>query len=242
MLRSAGVAILVAAASAGSGMGQQPGGELPPVRVLGSVHLVGALPVGEFADYIDGGGGLAIDVAVPVQAGSLFSLRGELGWLLYGAETMKVCFQSTGCRVTLDLTTTNNIFFLNAGPQLTAPAGPLRPYLNAAAGFAYFATTSSVRGDDSGETFASDTNFDDFTLAWGAGGGLLIPLARGRTPVMIDLGAQYHGNGYVEYLTEGDIHEQPSGPPLLDPKRSEANFVTIRLGVTIGFRPGRPQR
>ena len=211
---------------------------LPPVRGLGGIQLLGAAPVGEFADYIDGGFGLGLNVEWPVAAESWLSLRGDLGWLLYGEETKKVCFESTGCRVTLDLTTTNNIFFLNAGPQLGAPSGPIRPYVNASGGLAYFATTSSVKGDDSADSFASDTNFDDFTLAWGAGGGLLIPVSHGRTPVMIDIGAQYHGNGSVEYLKKGDIIENPSGPPTLKVTRSDANFVSFRLGVTIGFRPG----
>jgi len=212
---------------------------LGPVRLQGGVHLMGAMPVGEFNDYIDGGAGLGVDVEWPVQPGSWLSLRGDLGWILYGEETTEVCFQSTGCLITLDLTTTNNIFFLGLGPQLGPPTGRIRPYVNATGGFAYFATTSSVKGDNNSEAFASDTNFDDFTLAWGAGGGIMIPVSSGRTPVMIDIGAQYHGNGTVEYLTEGDIEPNPQGgPPILDPTRSDANFVTFRLGVTIGFRPG----
>lgn len=238
-LRTAGMAILVAGALAAPAGAQQPDEPLRPVLAYGGVHFLGAAPVGEFADYIGGGFGLGFDVEWPVQPASWLSLRGDLGWLLYGHETKEVCFESTGCRVTLDLTTTNNIFFLNLGPQLGAPTGSVRPYVNASAGFAYFATTSSVKGDDSSENFASDTNFDDITMAWGAGGGFLIPVARGRTPVMIDLGVQYHGNGRVEYLTEGDIIENPGGgPPTLNVTRSAADFVTFRLGVTIGFRPG----
>jgi hypothetical protein len=237
-LRVAGLALFVACALAAPAAGQRPDETLRPVRAYGGIQLLGAVPVGEFSDYIDGGGGLGLNLEWPIRAGGVLSLRGDIGWLLYGEETTEVCFQSTNCRVTLDLTTTNNIFFLNIGPQLGAPSGPVRPYFNASAGMAYFATTSSVKGDDSSENFASDTNFDDFTMSWGAGGGLRIPVSRGRTPVMIDLGAQYHGNGYVEYLTEGNIIDHPGGPPTFDVTRSAADFVSIRLGVSIGFRPG----
>lgn len=233
--RGAGLALALAAAP----LGAQETPELRPARFQAGVHLIGAAAVGEFADYIDAGVGLGADFEWPVQPDSWLALRADLGWMLYGSETTEVCFQSTGCLVTLELSTTNNIFFLGAGPQLGPPTGTIRPYLNATGGLAYFATTSSVRGDDSNENFASDTNFDDITLAWTAGGGLMIQVARGRTPVAIDLGAAYHGNGAVEYLTEGDIspNPQPGQPPILDVNRSDANFVSFRLGVTVGFRP-----
>ncbi|HSJ14700.1 MAG TPA: outer membrane beta-barrel protein [Longimicrobiales bacterium] len=214
-------------------------GEQRPVRVMGGLQLVGAVSTGEFADYVDGGFGAGANIVWPVQAESWFALRGDIGWIVYGSDTKRVCFQSTGCFVTLRLTTTNSILYVNAGPQLMAPRGAVRPYVNANAGFAYFSTTSSVKGDNDSDSFASDTNFDDFTFAWGAGGGFLVPLSSGRTPISLDLGAAYHANGSVEYLTEGDIEENPQGgSPIITPTRSEANFVSIRLGVTIGFRPG----
>jgi hypothetical protein len=213
--------------------------EQRPVKAMVGLQVVGAASVGEFADYVDGGIGLAANLVWPVRAEHPFAVRADVGWIVYGSDTRRVCFQSTDCFVSLDLTTTNSILFVNAGPQLMLQHGPVRPYLNANAGFAYFSTTSSVKGDDDGDAFASDTNFDDFTFAWGGGGGVLIPLSSGRTPVALDLGATYHHNGTVEYLTEGDIEANPDGgPPIITPTRSEANFVAIRLGVSIGIRPG----
>lgn len=238
---SMAVAALAAASSpAGAQMVEAP---LKPVVVHGGLHLVGALPTGEFKDYIDGGIGVGFDVVWPVQREHWFALRADVGWVVYGSESKEVCFGGgVGCRVRLDLTTTNSILYVNAGPQLMMQRGPIRPYINAAGGFSYFSTTSSVKGNNNGEDFASDTNFDDVTMAWTAGGGVLIPVSSGRTPIAINLGAQYHANGSVEYLKEGDIKDNSDGSISFDPTRSEANFVALRLGVSIGIRPGPQSR
>jgi hypothetical protein len=147
-----------------------------------------------------------------------------------------------GCRILLDLTTTNSIAYLNIGPQLMLPDGPVRPYVNAAIGGSYFGTSSSVSGTDGNDDdFASTTNFDDITFAWAGGGGILISLSRGRTPVMLDLGMRYHGNGEVEYLKKGDITDNPDGTITVSPTRSEANLLTFQLGVQIGVSRGSSQ-
>ena len=78
----------------------------------------------------------------------------------------------------------------------------------------------------------STTNYDDTTFAWSAGAGLLIPVSRS---VAIDVGVQYVGNGTVRYLAEGDLLPSPGGaPPVIVPRKTEANLVTITLGVTFG--------
>ncbi|HEX2166774.1 MAG TPA: hypothetical protein VHG09_06000, partial [Longimicrobiales bacterium] len=172
-----------------------------------------ARPVGEFRDYVKHGGGINVNFALPIPRGGAFSLRADGGFIVYGSETREVCFsQTVGCRILLELTTTNSIGYLNIGPQLMLPHGPVRPYVNAAIGGAYFGTSSSVSGTDANEEdFASTTNFDDITFAWTGGGGLLISLSGGRTPVLLDLGVRYHGNGEVEYLKKGDITDNPDG-------------------------------
>lgn len=195
-----------------------------------------ARPVGEFSDYVEHGGGLDLHLAWPITAGNPLALRLGGGFVVYGRETREVCFSATvGCRILLDLSTTNSIAYGNIGPQLMLPYGPVRPYINGTIGFSYFATTSSVDGvDGNDDDFASTTNFDDITFGWGSGAGLLIRLSSGRTPVLLDLGARYHGNGEVEYLKRGDIIDNPDGTITITPTRSEANLLTFQLGVVIG--------
>lgn len=208
----------------------------PPVVYVGG-HGQYARPVGEFGDHVKHGGGLGAHLVWPVQRGGAFALRVDGGFLIYGSETRRVCFSGTvGCRIELDLTTTNTIAHGHIGPQLMMQSGPVRPYANAGIGFSYFATTSQVEGTNNNDAIASTTNFDDITLAWTSGGGLLIPLSSGRTPVMLDLGARYHGNGEVEYLKKGDITDNPDGSITLNPTRSDANLITFQIGVSVGIR------
>jgi opacity protein-like surface antigen len=239
-------AMAVALAAAAPVRGQQapapPAAELQPPVVWVGGHMQYARPVGEFRDYVEHGFGVDLHVVWPVGPESALALRGDGGFLVYGSETKRVCFSGTvGCRVLLDLTTTNTIAYLNVGPQLMLHSGPVRPYANAGVGFSYFATTSQVEGTGSQETVASTTNFDDITLAWTVGSGAAIPLSSGATPVSLDLGVRYHGNGEVEYLKKGDITDHPDGSITISPTRSAANLLTFQIGITAGLRRSRPQ-
>jgi hypothetical protein len=213
---------------------------LRPAAAYFGIQPLYARPVGEFRDYVEHGGGLGLNVVWPVRVESPLALRADGGFIVYGSETRSLCFPGS-CRVEVDITTTNSIAFLNVGPQLMLPEGTFRPYVNAGAGFSYFNTTSSIKGsDNNNDPFASTNNFDDITFSWAGGGGLLISLSSGHTPILLDLSARYHGNGNAEYLKKGDIIDNPDGSITLTPTRSEANLMTFQVGVSIGARA--PQR
>jgi hypothetical protein len=137
--------------------------------------------------------------------------------------------------VNVDVNTDHDILFAGVGPQISVPAGFFRPYINATAGVSYFFTHSSVSGDNSGENLFDTTNHDDAVFALTGGGGFLIPLSMRRTPVLLDVGATYHRNGEATYLRKGSIVDNPDGSITISPIRSEANFMTYRIGVSIGF-------
>jgi hypothetical protein len=75
-----------------------------------------------------------------------------------------------------------------------------------------------------------------FTTFWG--GGLYIPIrSRGPNPISLDISAQAHANNDVQYLTKNSITiTSSSTPPVITPVRSAADFVTFRLGVSVGIR------
>ncbi len=200
-----------------------------------------AQPVGVFADVIDTGWGLGGHLALFGGDGP-WSLRLDAGFVEYGRVTQRVCLSPTvGCRIQVDLVTSNNIVPVSIGPQLMLPRAPVRPYVTAGVGFSWFSTESRVEDVDGfSQGVFSTNNFSDLTLAASVAGGVTIRLTRGRTPVSLDLGARYHRNGEAEYLTEDDIVDEPDGSITVLPNRSEANLVTFHLGVSVGIPMGDP--
>ena len=207
-------------------------------RVSLGINFLAAEPTGEFADFIDAGFGAEFMARVPLDPRGLLSLRGDLGFLIYGHESKRVCLEGVGCRIEARLNTSNNIFFGGIGPELGLPLGWARPYVNAFMGFSYFATTSSLEDLWGGEDFLDTQNFGDGTFSWGLGWGMEVDVSRGRVPIAINLGARYQENGVMEYLTEGDIVDHADGSVTLYPNISEANLISYRFGVTIGIPRG----
>jgi opacity protein-like surface antigen len=209
-------------------------------RFQGGLSFTAAQPLGAFHQYVDDGIGVGGHALYRVDREGAFALRLDGGYVNYGRETVQLPLSSRpgGGRVGLDVTTTNNIFWLGVGPHLMMPRGPVRPYVNATAGLSYFATLSSVKGRSDGDSFANDTNFDDTRFSWGGGAGVLVPVHRSaRTLAFLDIGARYHNNGSdVRYLREGGVRDLPDGSIQLNPIRSRADLVTWHIGVSVGVR------
>ena len=159
-------------------------------------------------------------------------LRFGSSFLIYGHERFTTQLLPATRRVLVDVNTDNLIAAFGLGPQITFRRGSVRPPAYRTAGLAYFATVSSLDGVDGGPDFAHTTNFDDITYSLSGGGGLLLALSR---KVALDFSAQWTLNGEVDYLTEGDIVENRDGSITMFPVRSEANLMTFRIGLAIGF-------
>ena len=217
-----------------------PVADAPPPPEYGPAHVIGfggvgldlALPTGDFRHYVTVGGGFDGFFALKLVPSGALSLRLDLTVLLYGSETRRYPLVPL---IDVDVTTSNTILGMNIGPQFVATSGRIRPYAMGGIGFAYFNTSSSVSGSDNSEPFANSTNFGDGTFAIRAGGGLWIQVGHGRTPVWIDLGAQYLWNGKVSYLRPGSID---LGPPVVyHPIRSETHLWMIHAGVSAPIAP-----
>jgi hypothetical protein len=164
-------------------------------------------------------------------------LRVDASLLNYGHERQRVLLSPTiGGRIAVDLTTDNNIAFVGAGPQLGLPTGAVRPYVNGFVGVSYIFTESHVGGSSSGESFASTTNYDDASFAYGGGAGVYVPLGHRRNPISLDAGVTYRHNGAAQYLRRGDIVDNADGSISVYPVYSETNLLTFHLGATIGLR------
>jgi hypothetical protein len=207
--------------------------EVMPSKLFGG-GLTLAVPVGEFDRFVDVGGGLNGFAVINFDRDGYVGIRFDGAILWYGNENWTAPLSPTIPWVLVDVNTDNFITSFGLGPQFTLGRGPIRPYAYGTVGFSYFATVTSARGTANIDPFASSTNFDDVTFALAAGGGLLLQLSRGRTPVSLDLNVYTLQNGQTEYLREGSIRDNRDGTISVIPIRSEANLVGFRLGVAVG--------
>ena len=204
-------------------------------EVFGYLDL--AIPIGDFSTYVDNlGGGAGFGGVLFLGESRLAGLRAEGNFVIYGAERRTVPFSNTVSFVDVEQETTNGIVSAGLGPQIYMGSGPIRPFIYGTVGFSYFVTSTSVSGMYEDEPIASTTNHSDFRLAFTGGGGLSVLLRGGRNPLSLDLSASYKHNGLTEYLANGDdnLIRLRGGRWEADPIVSEANLMTIRVGISAG--------
>ena len=206
-------------------------------RAYLDLNLMGANPVGEFGQFVPGGFGGEAGFRVRLGDRSPAFLRVDGGFMVYGFERFDVCLPSPiGCRVGADVTTTNSVGFLGVGPEIAA-SGRVAPYVFGTAGLSYFSTQSSLDDEWSGESYFNTRHYADLVAGLRVGGGVRVALG-GPGAVLLDVGAAYHRNGVATYLREGDLVDNPDGSVTLFPNRTEANFMTFRLGISIPLGGG----
>lgn len=196
-------------------------------------------PTGDFKQNVSQAGGAQAHLRVRLDQTGVVSLRAQAGWLNYGHESKRLCLAATpGCSVEVNVNTVNGILFVGVGPELAYHIGRLRAYGHGLVGASRFATVSAIGGGILPDLVAGDENFTDSGFAWSTGAGLELPIG-GR--IALDLGIAYQGHGDREYLTEGGITDNANGTLVFGPKRSTADLLTFRFGVTtsLGWRSGK---
>jgi opacity protein-like surface antigen len=207
--------------------------ESPPrARPAVSISLAATRPLGELGHNIGSGYGAAAAFLLPITRSGSLSLRADVGASQYGSESRRTAFsESVGDRVEVKVRTTNNYVPASIGLQLTLPAGPVLPYVNAGVGMHAFYTESSVGPTAWGESLVSTVNHSDVTAAWTLGGGLYIPVHVGRVRAALDLSAQYVQGGRARYLAPGSITDLPGGHISVTPMESGTRLVAVRVGA-----------
>jgi opacity protein-like surface antigen len=211
--------------------------EVPPegrIRALGGINLQLGVPEGEFANFVETGYGVGGNLTLFIDHQSRVGIRLFGSWLQYGRTTERVPFPGLP-GISVDLTTSNNIYSFGVGPEFHLSTGGIRPYIQGAIGLSNFATATSAEGSDNTNPFARTTNFNDWTVALYGGGGLQFQVSHGRNPVFIDGGARYQSHGRTRYLREGSLQQAPGGGVTIDPIESKTDLLIIHLGVQVGI-------
>jgi hypothetical protein len=208
-------------------------GSRAPVAYIDFAGLV-SNAVGEFGNLVGAGGGGNLSAKVfPLEDSRNFGLRADLGWVIYGLESVPTCI-SDPCRVQTDIKTSNNIFYFGLGPEVVLIRGRFEPYVYGTLGTSVFNTGSTLQGEyfAGAETNFNTTHLNDWTFAWRAGGGIRYGIWEDFS---LDFGVEHHGNGVVDYLAKGDVIDNPDSTVSINARRSEANLLTFRLGVSLGL-------
>jgi hypothetical protein len=212
------------------------------VRPQGSISFLVGVPQGEFRDNVSNPG-FGLDVFGGLGFGRAPVVIGlDVGFLIYGRERRSEPFSNTIPDVTVEVETTNNILQTHFVLRLQPPEGAIRPHADALIGFKYLFTQTRIESERFGdnESIASSTNFDDFALSYGIGGGLTIDLYRPQgedkevQSVGLQLGVQYLLGSEADYLRKGSIRRE-GGSIEFDVERSRTTFLEPYLGVAVQF-------
>jgi len=217
-------------------------------KANGSIDLAFGIPQNEFKDNLDRiGFGLSGHLAyLPNQN---LGIGGALGFMSYGSEKRKEPFSTTIPDVTVDVTTSHNFMFGHVMVQPMLNLGIVKPYIEGRFGFNYLWTDTKIENEDSDdEPIASSTNFEDFTISYGGGAGLMILVWDNTSKssrntnnnsdagrIYIDLKGLYLLGGEAEYLKEGSIHSDGGTEVLYDVSKSTTDLLTINIGVAFEF-------
>jgi hypothetical protein len=173
---------------------------------------------------------------------SPFSLGLNLEYMNYGSETRTGPLSEDIPDVWVDVTTRNSIFSAAAVLRLSPTEGPFRPYVEGLVGFNYLFTYTSLRDADCcGEDIATTTNFDDWTLTYGAGAGVILRALdvrsrQGRSvfSLHLEIGLRYLKGGTAEYLRERSILND-NGSLSYTPLISTTDLVKSHFGIVFRF-------
>jgi hypothetical protein len=203
-----------------------------PAGSFGALNLQLGFPQGEFSEFVGTGVGVGGHLTFLPDPARRIGIRLYGSWIQYGRTSERIPFPGLP-GIFVDLTTSNDIYSFGVGPEFHLATGPFRPHLYGTFGASNFATVTSAEGSNNANPFASSTNFNDWTWALTAGGGIMYQLSHGRTPVFLDGGLRYQTHGRTRYLREGSLDTDSGGNVIISPVESETNLLVAHIGVQI---------
>jgi hypothetical protein len=201
---------------------------------VGAYFMI-VVPRGEFSENVTNNGYGAGGQFLIRLGPSPFLAGGDFGAVVYGSESRREPISTTIPNLQVRVSTSNNIFLGHFVLRAQPRSGLVRPYFDGLIGLKYLFTSTSISDLSDGETFASSTDLSDTTLSYGFGGGLQIPLHKGREArILLDTNVRYLRGGRAEYLRKGSIREE-NGQVFFDVFSSRTDVLAVQIGVTFRF-------
>lgn len=212
----------------------------------GSIDFNIGAPQADFNDQLD-----RVGVGIGFTAGyqfreSPFMLGFDFGFMNFGVDRRDEPLSSTIPDLTVRVENSYNLVNGNIVLRAMTQEATVRPYLEGLVGFNYFYTQTTIRERGfAEEEVLRDTNFDDFALNYGFGGGAMFRVWRNRDSsndaeanliqsVYINLSSRYLFGNEAEYLKEGSIATD-NGQVTYDISRSKTDLLYFKLGVGFKF-------
>jgi hypothetical protein len=199
------------------------------------LSFAAGVATGEFAEHVDSAPGVLFFVDRQIH-GSVFSVGGELVYLLYGSQDWTSTVVGAP-NLKVKLTTSNNALMGLGHLRAARRSGNWRPYVDGELGAQGLWTETSIDlGASDCRVLCPDvsaTDLEDTVFAYGFGAGLTWRPSEGGV-FGLDVGARYSSGGEAKYLTEGAIIRNPDGQPTVNVSRSRTDMLLFYVGVTVG--------
>ena len=206
-----------------------------------SGSFFGGLPVGEFKNHEDGGGGMEVMLGFQPWRRQPLVMRGNFIAMQYGGIKQRafqqVCDAGGSCwteEVTFDARN-HSMYFWQFGPEFMATDGTYRPFVFALAGTTVFSSRANFAATSpTGPVPESQSLFSSHNFSTAYGAGLRrVTTWHGREHGF-ELSARVTRNAEAEYLTEEGVRRQSDGSWLITPRKGAANVLGIHIGYWMG--------
>lgn len=197
----------------------------------------GGIPVGDFKQKEDGGGGLELAIGFQPFRRQPLVLRGNAGFLMYGRysrnQDQEVCdFFGNNCQTETVFYDAryHNMSFLQFGPELMATDGRWRPFSYAQAGVTFFNSWANYGRPSSGVAPSrSLLATRNFSTAYGLG-VRHIENSFGREGGF-EMAVRFTRNAKARYLNDQGVLRRADGSYDINPQTGAANVLSIHIGV-----------
>lgn len=200
----------------------------------------GGLPLGEFRQYEDGGGGAEMMLGFQPWRRQPLVVRLQGGGMLYGAVGaygyQDVCDQYNSCwteRVRYNARS-HAMWSLQGGPEFMATDGRWRPFAYALAGYTLFHSQANYKPSTPYGQEYSQSLFTSHNFSTSYGGGLRWTRSRYGREKALELSARVTRNAKAQYLTEDGLYQNPDSSWSVSPRRGAANLLILQVSLWIG--------